>query len=319
MDVPDLKKCPLCLQAADGIGLGPLDQLVKYDCARCGQFQVTDVAISWLKEKQISGKLFKISAYTRERAVSKRPLVTIVSSVENVGAIAGAGIDVESIIGQFPKTISDRLDRALGNVQVFSPYPGARFQFNLENDYPVFLAENSEACWFIGKALETEGLISTNNTMGHINGTLTVEGWDRLSKVEQGRSPAGSKQAFVAMSFDPSLDIAFKEGMEKAIDTVGYKPLRIDLKEHNDKICDLIVAEIRKSKFLVADFTLHKAGVYFEAGFALGLEIPVIWTCREDELGKTHFDTRQYNHVVWKDEQDLFEKLKRRIEATIPA
>ena len=62
MDVPDLKKCPLCLQAADGIGLGPLDQLVKYDCARCGQFQVTDVAISWLKEKQISGKLFKISA-----------------------------------------------------------------------------------------------------------------------------------------------------------------------------------------------------------------------------------------------------------------
>jgi nucleoside 2-deoxyribosyltransferase len=69
----------------------------------------------------------------------------------------------------------------------------------------------------------------------------------------------------------------------------------------------------------VADFTLHKAGVYFESGFALGLGIPVIWTCREDELVKTHFDTRQYNHVVWKDEQDLFEKLKRRIEATIPA
>ena len=319
MDVHDLKKCPLCLQAANGIALGPLDQLVKYDCVRCGQFQVTDVAIFWLQEKQVAGELFKISAYTRERVISKRPLGIIVSSVENVGAIAGAGIDVESIIGQFPKTISDRLDRALGNIQAFSPYPGARFEFNLESDYPVFLAENSQASWFIGKALETEGLISTNNTMGHINGTLTVGGWDRLSKVEQGRSPAGSRQAFVAMSFDSSLDIAFKEGMEKAIDAVGYKPLRIDLKEHNDKIYDLIVAEIRKSKFLVADFTLHKSGVYFEAGFALGLGIPVIWTCREDELGKTHFDTRQYNHVVWKDEQDLFEKLKRRIEATILA
>ena len=104
----------------------------------------------------------------------------------------------------------------------------------------------------------------------------------------------------------------------------GKKPttkseLRVDLKEHNDKICDLIVAEIRRSKFVVADFTLHKAGVYFEAGFALGLGIPVVWTCREDELNQTHFDTRQYNHVVWKDAQDLFEKLKRRIEATIPA
>ena len=123
----DLEKCPLCLQAAGGRALGPLDQLVEYDCARCGQFQVTDVAISWLQEKQIAGELFKVSAYTRERVISRRPLITIASSVEKVGAIAGAGIDVESIIGQFPKTISDRLDRALGNVQVFSPYPGARF------------------------------------------------------------------------------------------------------------------------------------------------------------------------------------------------
>jgi nucleoside 2-deoxyribosyltransferase len=315
----DLSKCPLCLKEANGEALDHLDQIFKFECVRCGKYKITDEAVSCLRDNQMAQDLFKLSAYSRERVISKRPLVTIVSSVENVGAIAGASIDVASIIGQFPKTISERLDRALGNVQVFSPYPGARFQFNLENDYPVFLAENSEACFFIGKALETEGLISTTNTMGHINGRLTVEGWDRLSKVEQGRSPAGSKQAFVAMSFDPSLDISFKEGMEKAIDTVGYKPLRIDLKEHNDKICDLIVAEIRKSKFLVADFTLHKAGVYFEAGFALGLGIPVIWTCREDELGKTHFDTRQYNHVVWKDEQDLFEKLKRRIEATIPA
>lgn len=93
----------------------------------------------------------------------------------------------------------------------------------------------------------------------------------------------------------------------------------MDLKEHNQKICDAIIAEIRKSRFLVADFTGHRGGVYFEAGYALGLGIPVIWTCREDDLEKTHFDTRQYNHVVWKDEKDLFEKLKRRIEATVPA
>ena len=95
--------------------------------------------------------------------------------------------------------------------------------------------------------------------------------------------------------------------------------MRMDLKEHNQKICDAIIAEIRRSRFLVADFTGHRGGVYFEAGYALGLGIPVIWTCREDELADTHFDTRQYNHVVWKNEKDLFEKLKRRIEATIPA
>ncbi|TKS61463.1 MAG: hypothetical protein EWM72_00601 [Nitrospira sp.] len=313
----DLTRCPLCLKAANGVALGPLDQIFMFECVRCGQFQITEEAVSCLQEAQIARDLFKVSAYTRERVVSKSPLITIVSSTQAIANITGAAIDVQSIIGQFPKTISDRLNRILRIILAYSPFPGARFQFNLDNDYPVFLAENPEACWFIGKALETEGLISTSNTMGHINGSLTVGGWDRLSKEEQGRLPAGSKQVFIAMSFDPSLDNAFKEGMEKAIDAAGYKALRVDLKEHNDKICDRIVAEIRKSKFLVADFTLHKAGVYFEAGFALGLRIPVIWTCREDELGKTHFDTRQYNHVVWKNEKDLFEKLKRRIEATI--
>ncbi len=37
-------------------------------------------------------------------------------------------------------------------------------------------------------------------------------------------------------------------------------------------------------RFMIADFTGHRGGVYFEAGFAHGLGIPVIWTCREDQL-----------------------------------
>ena len=92
----------------------------------------------------------------------------------------------------------------------------------------------------------------------------------------------------------------------------------MDLKEHNEKICDAIIAEIRKSKFVVTDFTGHRGGVYFEAGYALGLGLPVIWTCSKDDLDGSNFDTRQYNHIVWESDEELFEKLRRRIEATIP-
>jgi hypothetical protein len=51
----------------------------------------------------------------------------------------------------------------------------------------------------------------------------------------------------------------------------------------------------------------------------MGQKKPVIWCCRKDEIveNKVHFDTRQYNHVVWKDEQELYEKLKERIQGTI--
>ncbi len=90
------------------------------------------------------------------------------------------------------------------------------------------------------------------------------------------------------------------------------------MREHNGKIDDLIIAEIRKSGLLVADFTGQRGGVYFEAGFAMGLGIPVICTCRNDDVEKLHFDTRQYNHIVWTDAADLKEKLQLRIEASPP-
>ena len=87
--------------------------------------------------------------------------------------------------------------------------------------------------------------------------------------------------------------------------------------EHNQKICDKILAEIRLCQFMVADFTLHRGGIYFEAGFAMGLGRPVIWLCRHDDVDKTHFDTRQYNHVLWESPAELRDKLTNRIRATI--
>lgn len=125
-------------------------------------------------------------------------------------------------------------------------------------------------------------------------------------------------QVFVAMWFDKSVDKYFTEGIKKAIDdSIKYKVVRVDFVEHNNKICDQIIAEINKSKLLIADFTGDRGGVYFESGYAQGLGIPVIWTVQEDWVNKLHFDTRQYNHIVYKDETELYKKLKARIEATV--
>jgi nucleoside 2-deoxyribosyltransferase len=91
----------------------------------------------------------------------------------------------------------------------------------------------------------------------------------------------------------------------------------VDQVEHVGKIDDEIMVQIRKSRFIVADFTGHRSGVYFEAGFALGLGLPVIWTCRKDELSKLHFDIRQYNCIDWVDAADLRKRLAFRIEAAV--
>lgn len=143
---------------------------------------------------------------------------------------------------------------------------------------------------------------------------MTVKGWERLEP-PIGRGIPG--RCFIAMSFDPSLNEAFLLGIEPAVRECGFRPIRIDREHHNEKICDKILAEIRLAEFMVADFTLQRPGVYFEAGFAMGLGRPVIWMCREDDFENTHFDTRQYNHIRWSTAMELRAKLTDRIRATV--
>ncbi len=156
---------------------------------------------------------------------------------------------------------------------------------------------------------------------GQVLDTLTLKpaGYARLEKLD-GANP-DSAQGFIAMWFDPSMKKNQEEGFERAIENSGYRPLCINKKETINKIDDEIIAEIRRSRFVVADFTSEpdkpRGGVYYEAGFAQGLNIPVIWTCHEDNIDHVHFDTRQFNHIVWETADDLREKLEKRIGAVI--
>ena len=67
----------------------------------------------------------------------------------------------------------------------------------------------------------------------------------------------------------------------------------------------------------VADYTEQVNGVYFEAGFALGLGFLVIPTCRENQIGKLHFDIRHPNTLPWKTPEDLSANLSKRILAVV--
>ena len=152
--------------------------------------------------------------------------------------------------------------------------------------------------------------------------TVLVDGY---SRIEEEATNVDSSQAFVAMWFDPSMDDLFNKGLEPAIQAAGYDARRIDSTPHLGKIDDEIIAEIRRSKFMVADFTQGDDGargsVYYEAGFAHGLNIPVIFTCREDMLTckKLDFDTRQYPHIAWETckMEELRKHLRDRIVALI--
>ncbi len=132
-------------------------------------------------------------------------------------------------------------------------------------------------------------------------------------------------QGFVAMWFADCMDKVYKEGIEPAICTAGYKPRLIKDKEFTGPVVGEFLAEIRKSKFVVADFTScekckhigARGGVYFEAGFALGLDKTVFLTCRKDRAEAVHFDIDHLNRLEWETLEELKCRLKNSIEAVL--
>lgn len=172
---------------------------------------------------------------------------------------------------------------------------------------------------YLIKHLADHGLLNCTQTFADgIACQVTVAGSEVLSGT---RTEIDSTQAFVAMWFNESTRTAYDRGIKQAIQDCGYYAVRIDEKLDVNKIDEDIIREIRKSKFVVADFTHGpdgaRGGVYFEAGFAYGLDTPVIHSCRADQIDALHFDTRQYHHIAWSTPDELRRGLIDRIPAVL--
>jgi hypothetical protein len=233
-------------------------------------------------------------------------------------------VSVDAILDEFPKKASDFLDRALLNLSRLAkptqPFGIIKFDMKTSNDYLNLFMQSEQECVAFLRELSDQEFIRFNEVQRGIQFDvffLTIRLWEAVENLQN--SGINNKRAFVAMWFDKSMNNYYKDGIEKAIEEAGYVPVRIDLQDFNEKICDEIIAEIKRTKFIIADFSGLRSGVFFEAGFAKGLGREVIFTVREEDVEqlKLHFDTRQYNHIVYDSPEDLHKKLYNRICATI--
>ena len=231
---------------------------------------------------------------------------------------------VEQFAQNKPMLVHERADRLLRYLEKKSPVIGSMVtcQTNSQDDSVLqemlALSESvsaSELLFLKNYLVERKWTNEPRIAMGAFSAVVTLEGYAHLAKLAT--KQINSSQGFVAMWFDDSMTEAYEKGIAPGIKDAGYEPLRIDKKEFLNKIDDEIIAEIRRSRFVVADFTADRGGVYYEAGFAHGMNIPLIFTCREDTLQNIHFDTRQFPHIVWRNHNDLRKQLADRISAVI--
>jgi len=296
--------CPLCSRDdSKTVIVSPAGD-VEVTCETCGKYYLTDILLEdYPSELREAG--FALSAFAREQN-ELGTAAHLSSDNWNQKASAYSNTSVER-----------KLDLAFSYCVRLSPELGARVFIDLHKDYPLFHARSKDEAFTIFSYLEQAGLVrgvAIGSNHKDWAGQITAKGWSK--SVEQ-VSGSRSKRCFVAMWFSKEMKALCDEFIDPCIRSCNFDPLRIDKVQHNDKICDRILAEIRRSRFLLADFTGHRGGVYFEAGFAMGLGIPVIYTCRRDHMKDAHFDTNHYNHIVWTDGADLAEQLRNRIQATI--
>jgi hypothetical protein len=237
--------------------------------------------------------------------------------------------DFKKMLESSDYPVSEKLNLLLSHLGHLSDHPGDLLRFDIQYDYSVLSARNYSETSFYLQALDDQNLItrvapdSSQNmiltTRFGENGQalkVTARGWAELERLRQ--LGAESSNGFIAMWFDPSRK-PFDNAITQAIEAAGYLPIRIDRVEHVNRIDDEIIARIRQAKFLVGDFTNQNKGVYFEAGFMLGLGRPVFWVCEKEDLKNVHFDTRQYNTIDYESPEDLKARLQVRIEALFGA
>lgn len=288
-----MEPCPICQEQIQWIATRP--DIYSVTCPRCGKYEIIGTAIGVLQGTPPNPRMgANVSGWLRENE--------------------GFRINIDNLrnLRQL-KTPSfhERADKILLKLERTTTYAGECIQRDKSWISWGWCLNDDELNEIIDYLKSSTQRISPDSeTLGRYHAyKITADGWEHLEELKQ--INAESEQGFVAIWFDDSMQEVYDKVIAPAIYEAGYRPHRVDQREHNNKIDDEIIAEIRRSRFILADFTGHRGGVYYEAGFAKGLGLEVFWTCRKDEIDKLHFDIRQYNCIDW--EEDKLEEFKRRI------
>lgn len=292
-----MEPCPICLK--NPVRPMNLGDAWSIECPCCGHYQVSGTAVAITKSAKLS---------ERQRANISGWLF------ENPGFVISSA-NFDSLVNVRSPSFHSRADKLLLTLEKETEYAGQWLEKKsswFSSSWAANEDELIEIFYYLLSSKRIEKATTDKTTW-----KITPDGWQHLEELKE-INPA-SNQCFVAMWFDDKMKQIYDEAFTKAIQEAGYKPHRVDQREYNDKIDDEIIAQIRRSRFIVGDFTGHRGGVYYETGFAKGLGLEVIFTCRKDEIDKLHFDIRQYNCIEWETDHliEFTKRLTNRIKSVL--
>lgn len=135
------------------------------------------------------------------------------------------------------------------------------------------------------------------------------------SVVSLAEKAALSRDVFLIMSFEETDDLEdYRAAVKEVCQKAGFQAVRTDSRPaaNSHQIVDAIHNHIQTCGFVIADLTNERPNVYYEIGYAKGLEKKLILTSKKGTA--VHFDLHGYNRVEWTGTENLKKQLRPIVE-----
>lgn len=299
-----MEKCKICKNECTSNDVPPDFNNKAIDCSLCGKYLMEECLYDDFTLDE--SKLYLVSSWIREKNDELEK-----TGSNNYPLINGKKLD--EILKLRKKSIQEKFDLMMESLNISQKVDNllmARCWVKNESEFENLFQKSIDLEYVKGKV---SGMSDRTYT---VHG-LTFDGLEYIESLEQPNK--SSKRIFVAFNFEDNMISIFDSHVREAIEELGfiYTVVNQDSSSYNRAISDEIIATLKSCKILIADFTNQRNSVYFEAGFAMGMGIPIIWTCHEDHIEELSFDTRQFPHIVWKDGEDLQQQIMNRIRVIV--
>ena len=284
------KYCLFCNEIVITKPEGDYDRFIGCSCSPGGFYSLLKESYDSINSLPYQNKrdmLHLISAYIRE----------LTDCDETVALSAN---DLESITNspKIPLTIEDKGNRLLQYLYRHSEGPGETVVIHpLAESYNLTYSPNQQELVYIIDMLINKKLLIREGR----NFMLTEKGWREAAASAGGKK---LKPCFVLISDDEVIRTEWLEKLFPKIEQCGYLPRLLTHTKtyHQDKYSLELLTE---SKLIIADLTGQSPEVYFAAGYAYGLDIPVIWTVNSSEANKLYVQINEIRPIVWGTTEEL--------------
>jgi len=292
------KHCLFCNEIITIIPEGDYDKYVGCSCSPDGFYSLLRDSYACINSYPYQKKrdLFHlVSAYIRE----------LTDCDEKVTLSVG---DLEAIENSpnIPVTIEDKGTRLLQYLYRHSGGPEDPVVIHpLASSYNITYSPNLQELVYIIDTLVTKQLLIREGKTFK----LTETGWREAVESAGGKK---LKPCLALISDDEKLRTEWQGKLFPKMEQFGYMPRLLPDAKTGKRDRNLLEL-VSKSKLIIADLTNQSPEVYFAAGYALGLNIPVIWTVNSSDADNLSVQIKDIRPIVWDRAEELAVILQQRL------